>query len=149
MNPEEEFKSKEKFYEFIKGNGFYAVLAIVILFPLGLHFLAYKKPIKPIFYANIVVGLILLAYGIYVIVEYRSILSIYESAFTNALSMLSMLPAEELSKIQQEIEKEKEAGRQKLKEDIGNRCMALGSISIIIGLVSIGWNIYKLKSISV
>ena len=147
MNPEEEFKSKEKFYEFIKGNGFYAVLAIVILVPLGLHFLAYKKPMKPIFYTNIVIGLILLAYGIYVIAEYQSILSIYEKAFTNALSTLSMLPPEELAKIQQEIEKEKEAGKQKLKEEFGNRCIALGSISIIIGLVSIGWNIKKLRGV--
>lgn len=131
----EEATKYEKFYEFFKGNNYYLVLAAVILIPIGTNALAYKKPMNTLYYLNILIALILFIYAGYVLNEYRSIYNLANDIgkFFNLF---------ELS--EEEIKKQMEDYKTTVKSEIGNRCIFISVISIILGLFSLVWNVKQL-----
>jgi hypothetical protein len=124
-------KNKEKFYEFFKGNNYYAVLAPVIIVPIATNFLAYKKPMKSFYYLNIFIGLFLIGYAGYVLNEYHTIYNIIDS---NAEILKAIGFSDE------ELQQQKDEYKKHIKSEIGNRCIFISVISVLLGLFSLIWN---------
>lgn len=128
---DEKNKRIEKFYEFFKGNNYYAVLAPVIIVPIATNFLAYEKPMKAFYYLNIFIGLFLIGYAGYVLSEYHTAYNIIDS---NAEILKAIGFSDE------ELQQQKDEYKKQIKSDIGNRCIFISVVSIVLGLFSLVWN---------
>jgi hypothetical protein len=126
-------ESLDKLYEFMKGNGYYGLLAGIILVPIGTNFWAYKSPAKNLYYLNIFIALLLLGISIYTFYQYQKA----KSDIKAFIITFAGEENEEFLKMAYAI----------FDSEIGNRCIALGVISLLFALVTLYWNISKLRSI--
>jgi len=130
MSNTENMKNLENSYEFIKGNGFYGLLAVIILVPFGTHFWAYKSPSKNLYYLNIFIAILLALFSVYVIYKYLQ-------TKTAVKEMIIAFAGEENLELAYAV----------FNAEVGNRCIALAVISILISVATLVWNIIKLRAI--
>jgi len=127
----------EKFYDVNNGNNYYAVLATVIIIPIGTTLLAYKKPIKSLYYLNMFIGLSLIGYAIYVSNQYQSIYTYPDDELFND-KLVDVFGKEQLQQKSDEY-------KNKVESEIGKRCTFISIVSISLGLFSLIWSGRKIS----
>lgn len=133
----------EKFYDIKNGNNYYAVLATVIIIPIGTTLLAYKKPIKSFYYLNMFIGLSLIGYAIYVSNQYQSIYTYPDDEIFNDKLVINgnIFEYKEMIGLQQKSDEYKN----KVESEIGKRCTFISIVSISLGLFSLIWSGRKIS----